>query len=209
MYRKQYAAVLSSRGLQSIPIAFRIAGPNEFRQLITIVRESTGIDLSTQEKLDSLSNEDINKLIQFEQHNSAFLYGIIFSSDMEDPFHVSDQEFQLKEHIEPDPDSNDTFMHWYAVMISMCALLYIFMVTWIPIPADNIRFADTVLGMVIGTLIQPIITSFFGGKNSWKSNARGDITDTLRTSSSRTKTSKRQAPEEAEMHDAPEDTPSN
>ena len=42
------------------------------------------------------------------------------------------------------------------------AFTYIFLITFLTIPADNIRFADTVLGFLLGTVIATILNFFFG-----------------------------------------------
>lgn len=179
MYRINYATVLSSRGLRTLPIAFRIAGPHEFDQLVKVIRAVTNLDLADEQVLQSLTDDDINKLDQFEKDNSTFLLGMIFSGDMEDPFHsekAGSEAYKLQDHDNKMAENTNQFQQNYGAAISMCALLYIFMVTWIPIPPENLRFADTALGMVIGTLIQPVVTNYFGGGGRLPWGNRGNTT---------------------------------
>lgn len=54
------------------------------------------------------------------------------------------------------------FQHYLGIGSVSLGFLYIFLVTFIPIPVQNVRFADTVLGVVIGTIITTVYQYFFG-----------------------------------------------
>lgn len=41
-------------------------------------------------------------------------------------------------------------------------IAYIYLITFFPIPESNIRFADTVLGFLLGTIAATIINFYFG-----------------------------------------------
>jgi len=43
---------------------------------------------------------------------------------------------------------------------------YIIIVTLVQIPADNIRIVDTVLGVLLGTIIGGVISYYFGSSQS-------------------------------------------
>lgn len=53
-------------------------------------------------------------------------------------------------------------IYYLAFFWSVVASLYLFGVTFFPIPASNERIADTVLGFLLGTIIASIINYFFG-----------------------------------------------
>lgn len=53
-----------------------------------------------------------------------------------------------------------------AAFWSTFAALYIAGITFLPIPKDNVRFADTILGFLLGTAITTIITWYFGSAKS-------------------------------------------
>ena len=61
---------------------------------------------------------------------------------------------------------SSTQLYWLGVGILITTLTYIFLITWIPIPADNQRFADTVLGFMLGTLMSNVIGYFFGNSKA-------------------------------------------
>ena len=54
------------------------------------------------------------------------------------------------------------FIYYLATGWSLFAMVYIFWITFADIPARNIRFADTILGFLLGTVIAMILQFFFG-----------------------------------------------
>lgn len=54
------------------------------------------------------------------------------------------------------------FVYYFAAFWSVCAVAYIGCITFIAIPEANTRFADTILGFLLGTVIATILTYFFG-----------------------------------------------
>lgn len=58
------------------------------------------------------------------------------------------------------------FVYWFAWAWSFIAAAYIFAITFIPIPEASVRFADTVLGFLLGTIIASILNYFYGSSKS-------------------------------------------
>ena len=54
------------------------------------------------------------------------------------------------------------FVYLLASFWTVAAIVYIGFVTFGTIPAENVRFADTILGFVLGTVIATIINFFMG-----------------------------------------------
>ncbi len=54
------------------------------------------------------------------------------------------------------------FIYNFAWFWSAIAAAFIFLIVLYPIPQQNIRFADTVLGFVLGTIIATILQFFYG-----------------------------------------------
>jgi hypothetical protein len=52
---------------------------------------------------------------------------------------------------------------YYIVGCTTIGLAYVFMITFIPIPVGNVRFADTALGFFLGTLITSCLYYLTGG----------------------------------------------
>lgn len=60
-------------------------------------------------------------------------------------------------------DKHETMVFWFVVGLTVFGLCYIAAITYIPIPKDNIRFADTCLGFMLGTALMAGISYLLGG----------------------------------------------
>lgn len=58
------------------------------------------------------------------------------------------------------------FVYYFAGFWSFCSVLYIGFITFGNIPAANIRFADTILGFLLGTVVATILNFFYGTSKS-------------------------------------------
>lgn len=58
------------------------------------------------------------------------------------------------------------FVYYFAAYWSVCAVIYIACITFAPIPQANLRFADTILGFLLGTVVATILNFFFGTSKS-------------------------------------------
>lgn len=54
------------------------------------------------------------------------------------------------------------FIYYFASAWSIFAFIYLLGITFLTVPESNIRFADTVLGFLLGTVIAGMICFFFG-----------------------------------------------
>jgi len=74
------------------------------------------------------------------------------------------------------------FLYYFAAGWSLFAMLYVAAITFVGVPEDSVRFADTVLGFLLGTLIAAIINFFFGSSRRDQDRDRRDgIAQTLRS----------------------------
>lgn len=54
------------------------------------------------------------------------------------------------------------FIYYLATFWSAVSAAYIFMITFFEIPEQNIRFADTITGFLLGTIVATVVQYFFG-----------------------------------------------
>jgi hypothetical protein len=73
----------------------------------------------------------------------------------------SARNMQIQALQQSDPFAKQ-FVYWFAAFLTGTALLYIFLITFWKIPEQNVRFADTVLGFFLGTVVASILQFFFG-----------------------------------------------
>ena len=67
---------------------------------------------------------------------------------------------------------NRRFLAYFAVGLCVAAMAYVAAITFLPLPKDNARFADTVLGFILGTVMATPIAFFYGSsKNSQAKDA--------------------------------------
>ena len=58
------------------------------------------------------------------------------------------------------------FVYYFASFWSLCSVAYIGCITFAAIPPANIRFADTILGFLLGTVVATILNFFYGTSKS-------------------------------------------
>lgn len=70
------------------------------------------------------------------------------------------------------------FVYYFASFWSLTAAFYIAFITFGDIPEENVRFADTILGFILGTIIATIVQFFFGSSltSKDKDSALGALT---------------------------------
>jgi len=60
---------------------------------------------------------------------------------------------------------NQYFIHGLATFWSLASIAFVFGVVFTEIPQENVRFADTIIGFVLGTIIATIIGFYYGASN--------------------------------------------
>ena len=69
------------------------------------------------------------------------------------------------------------FPVWLAIGWSIAAVLYIGFITFGAIPPANVRFADTILGFLLGTVVATIINFYFGSSDGSKKKDERNATE--------------------------------
>jgi len=64
------------------------------------------------------------------------------------------------------------FVYILAAFWSVFAVSYIIVITLCEIPEKNIRFVDTVLGFLLGTVVATVLNFFFGSSQSSKDKTK-------------------------------------
>lgn len=84
--------------------------------------------------------------------------------------------------LEQDDKFSKRFVYYFATAWSTFAMGYLVFITFGTIPEANQRFADTILGFLLGTIIATIIVYFYGSSRSshGKDNSIGALVDAVR-----------------------------
>jgi hypothetical protein len=136
-------ATLASNGLGMVADAVTKKG-KEF------VEEKLGIDLT----LDPTPETVANWKAAAQQHEKELLqmaYGDVANA----------RNMQV-EALRQDDLFSKRFIYIFATFWSIFAAGYIGFITFGTIPPDNQRFADTILGFLLGTVVATILQFFFG-----------------------------------------------
>ncbi len=149
--------VLAMNDINLLALAFTWATPEETAILLNYIKQATNLDLTDPVVIHNLDDAQVDKLQKFETSHKSFLLAIIFRQH--------DAELQEQDKVVFKRRSLG-FIRIFGSILIFFALIYIAAITWIPIPADNVRFADTCLGFLLGTVVSTIINFFFGSSMS-------------------------------------------
>ena len=73
------------------------------------------------------------------------------------------------EALKQDDRFSKRFIYYFAILWTIIGASYIIGITFFEIPDKNVRFADTTLGFILGTIISQIIAFFYGSSLGSKS----------------------------------------
>lgn len=118
---------------------------------IELVSEKTGIDLTK----GSVSKEEIAELQKFQREYEKELLSYHAKN-------TANARAMQAEALAQDDVFSKRFVYYFASLWSVAAIVFIFGITFITIPAGNERFADTILGFLLGTIVATIINFFYG-----------------------------------------------
>ena len=124
------------------------------------VKAITGIDLDEK----TLTPEQKQKIMD----SQIEIMKIDFEKLKLDYQNTNDARDMQKEALKQEDLFSKRFVYYLATFWSITGLIYIFLITFTNIPEANVRFADTILGFLLGTIVSTIINYFFGSSNGSK-----------------------------------------
>lgn len=135
------------------------------------IEEKIGVDIT---KMMG-SEEGKIELARIEMENEAMLQGFAIKKreqELEETkieqANTADARAMQKAALAQTDDFSKRFLYYFAWAWSSASVLYIAAITFATIPQANIRFADTILGFILGTVIATILNFFFGSSRSSK-----------------------------------------
>ena len=140
--------------LSDIPFIGKLIDDYGEKLVIKGIEKITGVDLSKQD----ITNEDKQKILdsQIQIMNLDF-------KTLELEFNNTNNARDMqKVALQQDDTFSKRFVYYLASFWSIVGVIYIFFITFAPIPETNVRFADTVLGFLLGTILATIINFFLG-----------------------------------------------
>lgn len=114
------------------------------------VQEKTGIELKP-----DMSQEEVKALREAAQKHEEFKIEQANKN-------TADARAMQVAALQQDDKFSKRFVMYLATFWSLTAVAYIFLITFTNIPEINIRFADTILGFLLGTVVATILNFFLG-----------------------------------------------
>ena len=161
-------------GLKMTGMAYDSLEMSGFKSIIVeMIKNKLGFDISTPESINELSSDDIDTLRKFETENASNLVDFIRLADMVG-YEAQHQHKinSLMDSLNDKSSLQNTFSYWFGAIVVLLSFIYIFCITWIEVPTANVRFSDTILGVLIGSIISVVMNYFFGSSINKKAMAR-------------------------------------
>lgn len=129
---------------------------------VDYVSEKTGIELKP-----DIPAEDLNKL-----HEHEIAWEMLHQKDRDSARHMQEVALQQEDTF------SKRFIYYFATAWSLFAMTYFAFVTFGTVPESGTRMADTILGVLIGTVITGFFNFFYGSSKSSKDKTEAMIKGT-------------------------------
>ena len=158
-------SMLAGKGLDLISSA--IDGGAD--KAVEFIESKTGIKMDGSE----LSDEQVARLRELEINSKLELERLALENKKEDNRaseaivnaqvgeYANSRNLQI-EALKQDDKFSKRFIYYFAIFWSVFAVVYLTGITFIEIPKENVRFADTTVGFLLGTIVATLIGFFYG-----------------------------------------------
>lgn len=113
------------------------------------------------------------KLAQLQSQHEEFLINADISKKTQEleaikieQANTSDARDMQKEALKQSDVFSKRYIYYFSTVWSVISMIYIFLITFMPIPPPNVRFADNILGFLLGTVIATMFNFFLGSSKS-------------------------------------------
>lgn len=158
-------SLLISNGLPLLADFLIKKGSEEFTKRTGIPVDASQIDTPSLEKLRQFETDNEDELMKYklEDRKVDLEFEKVSAGDR------SNARSMQVSALSSDSKLAKNFIYYFAILWTIAAIVYIGCITFIQIPDDNIRFADTILGFMLGTVISTIVGFFFGSSAASRS----------------------------------------
>ena len=156
--------VLESHGIKVLGDAVKCTTEAGLEKVNEMVKDTTGIELFDDTDIfeNKLTAEQVAKLQKLENVKSKDLY-MLTVEYAKIASETVDGARKMQETVVINGGwLQQNFIYLFAIFWSIFASGYILLITITDIPSENQRFADTILGFMLGTVIASILQFFFG-----------------------------------------------
>lgn len=157
------------------PVVGTLLGGSAGNVVGELVAKALGVENSPEAIEKELKNnpEAYLKLKELEVSKELALLKSQLENKVEDNRHVESYvnaqagEYKDSRNLQvvaltQDDTFSKRFIYYFAMFWSAFAVIYIGCITFVEIPTNNVRFADVIIGFLLGTIIATIIGFFYG-----------------------------------------------
>ncbi len=141
-------------------------------QVVDVVRRGIGSDKLSDIEATLAQNPELAAQLHKQINDIAARETELIFAD------ISNARAMQVAALEQDDLFSKRFLYYFASAWSVFAMLYMICVTFIDIPKDNVRFADSMQTFILSTVVATIIYFFFGSSRS--SHKKDDVISSLR-----------------------------
>lgn len=153
--------LLISNGVKVLGNTIKNATEDGLEKVNDLVKENTGIELFDTER--ELTDEQYLELKKLESNHATELCNLMVEYAKVAAADTANAREAYTKALATYPGWFQTnFIYVFAFFWSIFATVYILLITVTNIPAENQRFADTILGFVLGTVIASMLQFFYG-----------------------------------------------
>ena len=137
-------------------IASAIGGPlagNAVNALLKVFNVQNEQDLN-----NAIQNASPDQLIELRRADNEFKLAYL-NAEVSDKASARSMQIAALGQLD---EFSKRFVYYFAIYWSLIASLYIGFITFAQIPQTSIRFADTILGFLLGTVITTVMQYFYG-----------------------------------------------
>lgn len=138
---------------------------------VDAVSEKLGVDLTPKED-GNLSAEQIQQVKEAAMKHEEFMVE-------QELKNTTDARNMQIEALKQDDLFSKRFVYYFSIGWSAIAAIYIFCITFIAIPPDNLQTAYTAGGFFLGTVVSTMIQFFLGSTLSSKKTSEQMVKNTL------------------------------
>jgi hypothetical protein len=146
---KDIIDALEDRQVLLIAAVLYTVDEKQANKIFDFVKTVTGIDISKVGNIYRLTDAEVDKLKNFEIDSHDKLRQIIAQMDTPSATEKKDMVEFVK------------FKYYLASALILVSMIYLFFISFYPIPNENRHFVDTSVGMVVSMVLSVVIGYFF------------------------------------------------
>ena len=157
---------LSKKGLRIVVDTFKSCDEESYPQLCAYLQTVTGIDFTDLTTVEAMPLSTVTAVRKTIQELTESIDDIKVAARAQDLENTKD----ARDHAEAVADrplrAQFTFSNLLASYLIVFSTLFCAAMVFLPIPPTNARFADTIIGFLLGTIISTVINFYYGSAMS-------------------------------------------